>query len=64
MSRYAALPAGNYTLQARLVDRQLGLASPQAQMQLSLGCDEMQGYLFGRPMPTAQFEAQFLSTAA
>jgi diguanylate cyclase (GGDEF)-like protein len=36
----------------------------QARLLLSHGCDELQGYLFGRPMPTAQFEEQFLRPGA
>ena len=36
----------------------------QASLLLSHGCDELQGYLFGRPMPTEQFEEQFLRPAA
>jgi diguanylate cyclase (GGDEF)-like protein len=34
--RYAGLPAGNYTLQARLVDQQLGLSSPAATLRLEI----------------------------
>jgi len=26
-----------------------------------LSCDEMQGYLFSRPVPAADFEAKFLA---
>ncbi|WP_395585781.1 hypothetical protein, partial [Pseudomonas syringae group genomosp. 7] len=28
-----------------------------------LGCDEVQVYLFGRPMPPGQFDAQFSNDA-
>ena len=34
--RYAGLPAGSYTLQARLVDRQLGLSSPSVELRLEI----------------------------
>jgi diguanylate cyclase (GGDEF)-like protein len=34
--RYAGLPAGNYTLQARLTDQQLGLSGPIASLRLRI----------------------------
>jgi diguanylate cyclase (GGDEF)-like protein len=34
--RYAGLPAGSYTLQARLVDRQLGLSSSHVELRLEI----------------------------
>jgi diguanylate cyclase (GGDEF)-like protein/PAS domain S-box-containing protein len=33
----------------------------QARMLRLLNCDEMQGFLFGRPLPSETFEARFLS---
>jgi EAL domain-containing protein (putative c-di-GMP-specific phosphodiesterase class I) len=33
----------------------------QSNIVRSLGCDQAQGYLYGRPIPGAQFSAQFLS---
>lgn len=33
-----------------------------ADFLLRLGCEEGQGYFFGRPMPVADFEARFVST--
>jgi diguanylate cyclase (GGDEF)-like protein/PAS domain S-box-containing protein len=32
----------------------------QAAMLRSMGCDELQGYLFGRPTPSAMFESRYL----
>lgn len=36
----------------------------QRRLLRTLHCDQLQGYLFGRPMPAAQFERQFLDLAA
>ena len=36
----------------------------QAKMLRLLHCDEMQGYLFSRPLPAADVEAKFLGAAA
>jgi EAL domain-containing protein (putative c-di-GMP-specific phosphodiesterase class I) len=33
----------------------------QSRLLRLLKCDEMQGFLFGRPMPCADFEARFLA---
>ena len=32
----------------------------QAKLLRLLRCDEVQGYLFGRPVPVAEFEKQFI----
>ncbi len=51
------------------LSRQLGLSviaegiedRATADLLLSMGCEEGQGYCFGRPMPASEFEARFLS---
>jgi EAL domain-containing protein (putative c-di-GMP-specific phosphodiesterase class I) len=35
-----------------------------ADFLVSMGCEEGQGYFFGRPMPAGDFEAQFLAAPA
>jgi EAL domain-containing protein (putative c-di-GMP-specific phosphodiesterase class I) len=36
----------------------------QSRLLRVLGCDEMQGYLFSRPVPGEVFEARFLAVPA
>jgi diguanylate cyclase (GGDEF)-like protein/PAS domain S-box-containing protein len=52
------------------LSRQLGLSviaegietRATADLLLSMGCEEGQGYFFGKPMPVQAFESQFLAT--
>jgi len=54
------------------LSRQLGLSviaegienRATADFLVSMGCEEGQGYFFGRPMPAGEFEAKFLTAAA
>lgn len=54
------------------LSRQLGLSviaegienRATADFLVSMGCEEGQGYFFGRPMPAADFEAKFLMATA
>jgi EAL domain-containing protein (putative c-di-GMP-specific phosphodiesterase class I) len=51
------------------LSKQLGLSvvaegienRASADLLISMGCEEGQGYLFGRPMPVQDFESQFLA---
>jgi EAL domain-containing protein (putative c-di-GMP-specific phosphodiesterase class I) len=51
------------------LSRQLGLAviaegienRATADLLVSMGCEQGQGYFFGRPMPAQAFETQFLA---
>jgi EAL domain-containing protein (putative c-di-GMP-specific phosphodiesterase class I) len=36
----------------------------QSTLLRALGCDEWQGYLFGRPVPSELFESRYLSSTA
>jgi EAL domain-containing protein (putative c-di-GMP-specific phosphodiesterase class I) len=52
------------------LSRQLGLSviaegietRATADLLMSMGCEQGQGYFFGRPMPAQAFESQFLAT--
>ena len=47
------------SLSLRLVAE--GIETPgQAGLLREMACDEFQGYLFGKPMPAAEFEALFV----
>ena len=62
MNQLTGAALGDELLAAQIEPELAHLGEEQLHQLRLLGCDEMQGYLFGRPVPVETFEQKYMSS--